>query len=174
MTSRLLDKTTLGVRGAGTGQIPVLPLVNTGKQPKGPTKQFFLDVPYGECTQINTDVNNVLSVELQQIVITGITPIAASAVLALEFEQGTATLSTKTEHNLNKIASNALFFYYTDNAEKTGAVSFAGDPILLWQNRGSVDLRHVGRLTLKDAATGDKLAYSHAYLWLLMNTNTWQ
>lgn len=171
----MLNKTSLLQRGAHTGDIPILPLVNTGKLPKGPVKQFFLSVPFGERTQINSDIENVRSIELQQLVVEGINGSAlASGVLALEFEHGTACLSAQTEHNLNNVGGNCIIFYYTDSPAKTGVVSFAGDPIVLWQNRGTKDLRHTGRLTLKRISDGEPLTYTNINMWLLMNTNTWQ
>lgn len=170
----MLNNTSLYQRGAHTGDIPILPLVNTGKQPKGPSKQLFLSVSNGERTQINADIENVKSIELQQLVIDGISGISASGVLALEFESGTACLSAKIEHNLNNVGGNCIIFYYTDSVAKTGVVSFAGDPVVLWQNRGSKDLRHTGRLTLRRISDGAQLSYTSINMWLIMNTNTWQ
>lgn len=175
MSNKLLNNSSLYQRGQSTGPIPVQPLVNTGKLPKGPNKQFLLRVPAGEIEQFNVDASNALSVELQQMVITGITGISSNSVLALQFDHNsTDTLTAKTEHNLDNVTGNAVFFYYVDTADKTGFVNFGGDPVTLWQARGSKDFRHIGRLTLKNAQTGVQLGYDHVWLWLVINTNNWQ
>lgn len=175
MSNRLLDSSSLFQKGKSTGPISVLPLVNTGKIPKGPNKQFVLRVPFGEIEQFDVDAQNAVSVEMQQLVVTGITGMSGSGVLALQFEHVSSdTLCAQSEHNLNNISGNSVFFYYSDNTEKVGYVNFAGDPITLWQSRGSKDFRHIGRLTLKNVQTGATLGYDHIWLWLVINTNTWQ
>lgn len=174
-SNKLLNTTSLSQIGKGSGKIPIQPLVNTGKHAKGPNKQLFLDIPYGEQTQINADVTDVVSIELQQIVVTGITK-PASGILAIEFDGAgsTSALSTKTQHNLDNVHGNCLIFFYQLNADQVGVVSFAGDPIIMYQNRGSTDIRYVNRVKLVDVATGDYLTYGHVYMWCVMNTNTWQ
>ena len=172
MTSRLLDKTTLAQRGAWDWTDPCPPF-GEHRKTNPQLKQFFLRCPIWRMHPNPTQTWTTSStVELQQIVITGIPlPFAASAVLALGLSREPPRSLPDRTHPEHALPATPLFV--TRTAGKPDCV--IGGRTYPFLAKQSVDLRHVaGRLTTRKRGKPVISCTTHTRtLWLLMNTNTW-
>lgn len=166
----LVNTSSTNVKGAHTGTLPSQPQIVF--QRKSPIIPVFLRVPQNKQVQLNSDLEAVTTVGLQQIMFTNVGS-GAAGPLAIIFDSNSSnSLSTKTVHNLDSVPRNSIFAYYPNNLDKVLAASFAGEPTIVWQKRGSEDIRHVSfRLQTLD---GVPVTYDNCFVWLIASTHLWQ
>ena len=167
----IVNTSSTNVKGAHTGTLPSQPQVVF--QRKSPVIPIFLRVPYNTSTQMNSDLEAVTTIGLQQIMFTNVGAGAAGPlVIIFDTADSSNTLSTKTVHNLDSVPRNALFAFYPNNADNLLAATFAGEPTIVWQKRGSEDIRHA-KFRLQ-TLSGANVTYDDCFVWMIASTHLWQ
>jgi hypothetical protein len=120
-------------------------------------------------------LENVSSVGLGQLMIEGVST-GHSGVLAVHFKGSSNdySLIAKGDHNLPNIPKNSVFIYFSNNGgNQVAQGDFASCPIILWQKRTCTDFKNID-LEVIDLTTGLPVVYTNIYMWLYMQTLTWQ
>jgi hypothetical protein len=170
LNNPVVNTSTTNVKGPHTGTLPSQPQLVY--QTKTPVVQVFLKVPYNTSQQLNSDLEAVTTIGLTQIMFTNV-GIGSNTPLAIVFDTDSSnSLSTKTVHNLSSVPRNSLFAYYPNAADKLCVASFGGEPVIVWQKRGSEDVRHV-RFRLQDL-NGNNVTYDNCFVWMVASTHLWQ
>lgn len=136
-----------------------------------PCKPLFLKLDYRTRAELST-IDNVQSIGLSQLLITGLPNDNVIKVLALKFTDISMSLQVQCSHNLTNIPKDCIFIT-TDGTTTSAAASFGGEPIILYQKRRANDLRFA-EIELYDIATGNPVQYTNIFLWMFIRPINWQ
>lgn len=164
-----LAKENIKGKFKGVGLLEQQPLVV--QENRKPVISAFAKISFGRKAQLDT-VENVASIGLQQIIVTG-TPTGTERVYAVNFKgNGNVALANDGVHTLTNVPKGCLFLY-GDGSVATLQGVFGSEPILMYQKRNPFDLRFI-EVEILDTATGLPVTFTDVFLWLLIQPINWQ
>jgi hypothetical protein len=167
-----LSQPTTKSKARGIGTQYNQPLVSAESSLKPTLSVFITGTPAHPIVDF-PNLDNVSSIGLSQVVITGLPTLTSPIVMAIHFKgsSGEFSLPATGYHNLKNIPKGCIFLLY----DGTGIAQlvFGGEPVILCQKRTPVDIKTL-ELEFINTENNATLSYDKFHLWLFCLPINWQ